>query len=160
MTKTNIDITVSSLNSKIAENKAKNESIENELKKQKTFDFGYFIGKSHFEEDGAQNYLLFQPIKRYFKIMASTYISSWQSKGLSEKAIKLYATSDHFPTLLIDYYVSRVRLKFNGSCLKQSNKLRYSYGPWVNIYIVYEHGASGFNDIDPTLKIVYLVQLL
>ena len=53
---------------------------------------------------------------------------------------------------MIDYYVSRVRLKFNGSCLKQSNKLRYSYGSWVNIYIVYELGASGSNDIDPTLK--------
>ena len=77
MTKTNIDNTVSSLNSKIAENKTKNEYIENELKKQKKIDFGYFIGKSHFEEDGAQNYLLFQPIKRYFKIIASTYISSW-----------------------------------------------------------------------------------
>ena len=77
VTKTNIDNTVSSLNSKIAENKTKNEYIENELKKQKKIDFGYFIGKSHFEEDGAQNYLLFQPIKRYFKIIASTYISSW-----------------------------------------------------------------------------------
>ena len=54
MTKTDFDNTVSSLNSKIAENKTKNGSIENELKKLKTFDFGYFIGKSHFEEDGTQ----------------------------------------------------------------------------------------------------------
>ena len=36
-----------------------NKSIENELKKLKTFDFGYFIGKSNFEEDGTQNYLVF-----------------------------------------------------------------------------------------------------
>ena len=56
MTKTIFDNTVSSLDSKIAGNKTKNESIENELKKLKTFDFGYFIGKSHFEEDGTQNY--------------------------------------------------------------------------------------------------------
>ena len=53
--KRNFDNTVSSLDSKIAENKTKNQSIENELKKLKAFDLSYFIGKSHFEEDGAQN---------------------------------------------------------------------------------------------------------
>ena len=41
--------------------------VENELKKLKTFDSSYFIGKIHFEEDGAQNYLVFQPMHRYFK---------------------------------------------------------------------------------------------
>ena len=35
VTKTDFDITVSSLNNKIAENKAKNKSIENEFKKVK-----------------------------------------------------------------------------------------------------------------------------
>ena len=29
--------------------------VENELKKLKPFDSSYFIGKSHFEEDGTQN---------------------------------------------------------------------------------------------------------
>ena len=67
MTKTIFDNTVSSLDSKIAGNKTKNESIENELKKLKTFGASYFIGKSHFEEDGTQNYLIFEPINRYFK---------------------------------------------------------------------------------------------
>ena len=57
--KTNFDNTISSLDSKIAENKTKNESIQNELKKLKTFDLGFFIGKNYFEEDGAQNYLVF-----------------------------------------------------------------------------------------------------
>ena len=52
MAKTNFDNTVSSLNNKIAANKTKEESIENELKKLKTFDSSYFIGKTHFEEDG------------------------------------------------------------------------------------------------------------
>ena len=63
-------VTVSSLDSKIATNKTKNESIEKEFKKLKTFDASYFIGKSHFEEDGTQNYLVFQPIRRYFKLIA------------------------------------------------------------------------------------------
>ena len=51
ITKTNFDTTVSSLDSKIAGNKTKNKSIEDELKKLKTFDSGYFIGKSYFEDN-------------------------------------------------------------------------------------------------------------
>ena len=43
-------------------------------------------------------------------------------------------------------------MKFNGSCLKQSNKLTYTHRKVVNIYIVYELGASGSNVNDPTLK--------
>ena len=74
---------------------------------------GYFIGKSSFEEDGAQNYLVFQPIKRYFKIISNTkYISSWQSKGLSDETIKPPATSYNSLTPSIDYYGSKVRVKF------------------------------------------------
>ena len=42
--KTNFDNTVSSLNNKIAANKTKNESIENEIKKLKALDLSYFIG--------------------------------------------------------------------------------------------------------------------
>ena len=72
MSKTIFDNTVSSLNSQIAVNKTKNVSIENELKMLTTFVL------SHFEQDGTQNYLVFQPIKTYFKIITNTkYISSW-----------------------------------------------------------------------------------
>ena len=111
------------------------------------------MGRSYFEEDGAQNYSVFQPIYRYFKIITNTkYISSWQSKGLSDETIKLYATSDNKLIPLIDYYGSKVRVKFNKSCLKQPNKLQYTYGHKVNVYIVYELGASTSNDSDPTLK--------
>ena len=74
MAKTDFENKVSSLNNKIAVNKTKNESTENELKKLKTFDWSYFRGKSHFEEDGTQNYLVFQPINRYFKIIGNKKI--------------------------------------------------------------------------------------
>ena len=58
------------------------------MKKLKTFDYSYFIGKSHFEEDRTQNYLVNQPINRYFKVIGSTdYVSSWISKGLSAQTI-------------------------------------------------------------------------
>ena len=71
MVKSNFYNTVSSLNSKIATNKTKNESIENEFKKLKTLDLSHFIGRSHFEEDGAQNYLVFQPTNGYVKLIAN-----------------------------------------------------------------------------------------
>ena len=48
-------------------NKIKHLLVENELKKIKTFDSIYFRGKSHFEEECTQTYLVFQLIKRYFK---------------------------------------------------------------------------------------------
>ena len=32
----------------------------------KSFYSSYFISKSHFEEDGKKNYLVFQPMYRYF----------------------------------------------------------------------------------------------
>ena len=51
---------------------------------------------------------------------------------------------------MIDYVGDKIRLKFN-SCLKQP-KLQCTHGTIVNIYIVYEPGASGSNDTDPTLK--------
>ena len=53
---------------------------------------------------------------------------------------------------MIDHYGSKVRLKFNKDCLKQSNKLTYDYGHRVNVYIVYELGASGSSSSDPTSK--------
>ena len=110
-------------------------------------------GKSHFEENDAQNYLIFQPIIRYFRIIANTkFISSWKSKGLSDETITPYATSDNSLTPLIDHYGSKVRVKFNKDCLKQSNKLKDDYGHKLNVYIVYELGVSSSNVSDPTLK--------
>ena len=48
ITKTDFDAKLSSLNIKITSNKSKH-LLENGLKKVKTFDSSYFIGKSHFE---------------------------------------------------------------------------------------------------------------
>ena len=97
-----------SLNRKITSNKSKHLLVENELKKLKTFDSSYFIGKSHLEE-GTQNYLVFQPMYRYFKMIADF--------GLG-------------PSL--DYYDTKTRVKFNGSCLKQ-DKVTCNHGKVVNI---------------------------
>ena len=49
ITKTYFDAKLSSLNRKITANETKHLLIENKLKKQKTFDLSYFIGKTCFE---------------------------------------------------------------------------------------------------------------
>ena len=132
---------------------AKIIELENNIKKSQTFDSSYFRGKNYFDEDGTQNYLVFLPISRYFRLIANTkYISSWKSKGLSDETITPYAKSDNSLTSWIDYYGTKIRLQFNKSCLKQPNKLIYDKGHIVNVYIVSELGASSSNDSDPTLK--------
>ena len=113
---------------------------------------GYFIGKNYFGEDGPQNYLVFQSIVRYFKVITNTnYVSSWKSKGLSDKTMKPPTTSDNILTPESNYYDTKTRVKFTGSCLKQP-KFTYTHKTMVNIYIVYELGASTSNNNDPTLK--------
>ena len=76
VTKTDFDDKIKSQNQKINSNKTKHLLVENELEKLKIFDLSYFKSKSHFEEGGTQNYLVFQPMYRYFKLIANTkYIS-------------------------------------------------------------------------------------
>ena len=76
ITKTVFDTKLLSLNRKSTENKSKHLLVENELKKLKTFDSSYFIGKSHFDEDDTQSYLVFQTILKYFKVITnSDYVS-------------------------------------------------------------------------------------
>ena len=76
---------------KIATNKTKNKSVENEIKKLKTLDLSCFIGKSHFGEDDSENYILFQSIKRYVKLIAynKLYISLWNLKDYLAKLLSL-----------------------------------------------------------------------
>ena len=125
---------------------AKIIELENNIKKLQTFDSSNFKGKKYFDENGAQNYLVFLPISRYFRLITNKkYISSWKSKELSDETITPYATSDNSLTPWIDHYGTKVRLKFNKSCLKQPNNFTYDYGHKVNVYIVYELGASSSN---------------
>ena len=84
-------------------------------------------------------------------IANNLYLSSRKSKELSAETVKPPATSVNGLTPLIDYLGNKIRIKFNGSCLKQS-KLQYTHGTIVNIYIVYELGTLGSNDNDSTLK--------
>ena len=111
ITKTNFDVKLSNLNRTITQNKSKHLLVENELNKLTTFDSSYFIGKSHFDEDGTQNYLIFQPMYRYFKIITNTdYISSWKSKGLSVESIKPPTASDISLTPALRWYQNKRKI--------------------------------------------------
>ena len=112
----------------------------------------YFIGKSHFEDNGTQNYLVFQPLNKYFRLITNTLsILSWQSKGLSTENIDPPNASLPPST---NYVGSKIIVKFTGSCLKQLNKISYTHKAIVNIYIVYELDTYTSHNNDPTLKIV------
>ena len=104
-----------------------------------------------FEEVGTKNYLVFQPVNRYFKVIDNKrYISSWKSKGLSDETTKLPATSDYSLSLSIDYIGYKIRAKFSGSCLKQP-KISYTHETIANIHIFYVLSASSSFKDDPTL---------
>ena len=59
VTKTDFDDKLSSLNRKNTKNKTDHLLVQSELKRLKTFDLSYFIGKNYFGEDGVQNILVF-----------------------------------------------------------------------------------------------------
>ena len=125
------------------------------MKKIKTFDSNYFIEKNHFEEDGTQKYLVFQPMYIYFKMIAGvgngSYIYYWQSKELSNENINSIIMSNHNITPNLNYYGTKTRVEFNGSCLKQ-DKVTFNHRKVVNIYIVYEISKSINISNYPTLK--------
>ena len=149
---------MSSIDSKIVANKSKNESIENKLQELEKHS-----AKSHWNiclvtiyrfgsEDGTPAYLTFQPVQRYFKLITITkHVAEWKSKGLFDESIKPFTTSDNSLAPVIIYYGYKIRLKFNGSVLRQP-KVTYTHKKAVNVYIVYELTGSNSHSDDPTLK--------
>ena len=82
------------ISDRVTSNKTRHWQIENEQKnKLEKFDSSYFKGKSYFEEDGAQNYVVFQGVYKYFEVvdvsetLIKFYAISWISKGLSNVKI-------------------------------------------------------------------------
>ena len=148
ITKTDFDAKLSSLNRKITASKTKDFLNDNDL--------SYYRGKEYSDEgSGKQNYLVFLPISKYFKLNslagAVDYVLSWQSKGSSDESIKPPTTSDNSLNPELNYYGTKARVKFTQTCLKQSSHI-LTYKNIVNIYIVYELAASSSYVNDPTLK--------
>ena len=78
------------------------------------FDSSCFRGKSHFEDDGTQNYLVLQPVFNTSRVIER------KLKGLSDESIKPLSTFDNSLNPQISYFDnSRIEIKFDGYCLKQ-----------------------------------------
>ena len=92
---------------------------------------------------------------RYFKIIAGvgngSHIYYWKSKGLSDEEINSIKTSNYSAIPYFHTYGTKIKVKFNGICLKQ-NKITYTHGKIVNIYIVYEISKSINISDYPTLE--------
>ena len=74
--------------------------IKLNINKLQAYDLSYFKGKQYFDEgDGKQNYLVFLPMRKYFKlnlvINVIDYVLSWQSKGISNENIQLPTASNY-----------------------------------------------------------------
>ena len=111
---------MSSLNRKITVNKTKHFLNNNDL--------SYYRSKQYFDEgSGKQNYLVFLHIRKYFKsnsvVGIIDRVLSWQSKGLSNKSIKPPTTSDNSLTPELNYYGTKIKIKFTRGCLKLSDHI-------------------------------------
>ena len=74
------------------------------MKKLKSIDLGYFIAKSHLDENGSQKYLVFKPILRYFT------------------PIDTGSKTDNTITPAINWFDGdKMKLRFAGSYLRQNN---------------------------------------
>ena len=120
ITKTDFDAKLLRINKKITENETEDLLVENELYNLKNFWSKLFYWQeSYIEEDGAQNYLVFQPITKYYKVITNTdYVSSWKSKGLSAESIKPPTTSNNSLTPALNYYGTKAKVKFTERLFK------------------------------------------
>ena len=94
-------------------------------------------------------------MRKYFKLNSVIniidHVLSWQSKEISNESIKQPTASNYGLNPKLSYYDTKIRVQFTGSCLKQSNFM-FTHKKRVNIYIVYELGASTSNIGDPTIE--------
>ena len=69
---------------------------------KQTFDLIYFRGKSHFKEDGAQNYLVFQNCTDIFKrILVLSMVNIFTFGNLKACRMKVLILLLHLITLLL-----------------------------------------------------------
>ena len=148
ITKTDFDAKLSSLNKKITANKTKHLLNDNDL--------SYYRGKQYFDEgSGKQNYFVFLQMGKYFRLNSVVgvidRVLSWHSKGISNESIKPPTTSNNILNPRLNYNDTKIKVQFTGSCLKQP-KFTFTHKKVVNIFIVYELGASSSNVNDPTIN--------
>ena len=75
---------------------------------------------------------------------------SYEESRLSDEKINSSKTPNHSITQNLDYYGTKIRVKFRGNCLKQ-DKITFRHKKIGNIYIAYELTGSSSNGNDPTV---------
>ena len=90
-------------------------------------------------------------------VMVVTFITDNLKDCLIKKLILLQHSYSVTPSL--DYYGTKTRVEFSGSCLKQ-DKITYTHGKVVNIYIVYKISKSINISDCPTLDNCLFGQLV
>ena len=103
--------------------------VENELKKLEKFDAPYFRGKNYFEEDGAQNYLVFQPV--YKNILKKQEMKFLRGNRNDCLVISTTTRTNKSAAKTI-YDNARIKIGFSEDLLRQ-NQVTYNHGPVVNI---------------------------
>ena len=137
VTKIDFDDKLKSFNQKNNSNKTKHLLVEKEINRLKKISKEYIAVKYLSEENGIQNYLVFQLMSKYLKVPNNkNYVLECKSKGISAESVKTPATVNNILNPLLEYD-NKLKLKFNRSCLKQ-DKVTYDHGKIVNIYIVNE----------------------
>ena len=93
---------------------------------------------------------MYRYFRRIIGVGSGNYIYFWKSIGLSDERFNSNTASNYKITLELSYYGTKIRVEFNGSCLKQ-DKVTYNHGKIVNIYIVYEISKNCSISTYPTL---------
>ena len=90
------------------------------MKKTTNIWFKSFVGQSYFNNDGAQFYLILQPLYDILKRLRTEKIVSWKYKGLSDEKLTTPTTTDNSLSATIKWCKdSKFCLKFNGSWFKK-----------------------------------------
>ena len=106
-----------------------------------TFDYSLFIDRRYFNNDGAQLYLIFEAIYKFVTTFSGlpNIISEWESKRLSNGKFRTpYTANKVLSPKLVWMNNSRIRLRFEGSCIKQEDTAYSTPSHLVNLFIVHE----------------------
>ena len=136
VTKTDFHTKLKAASDRLTKNKSKDLLFDTELKKLKTFDTDYFVGRNYFEgDDGAQNTLAFQVKSIYFghETISIIRYSTWKSKGISNQS--LYYTKSAITAKSIR--PTHVVLGTDEHFFQDSSKV-IANNSLENIYIVYK----------------------
>ena len=97
--------------------KAELKAEQDKIVKLQAVDSNYFHCKCHFEDDGTQNYLVFQPVSFYFKTVDDTSkVTVWESESLSDVSIKPQQRSSNNLDPGLNYFDNaRIWVKFYGN---------------------------------------------